>query len=159
METIRKYFGAALIACAVLVLPALVFAGRVSVLDAFNVAVWFGLAGAVTVTYKYPVSSTTPPTATQSSQVQAVTATINWLEADTTGTITHNFGLQTATFPGNTGQLFPEIIFYPTAGQTVAADYRFVLTDGNVITFHKTAGNGTGGTVHVIVRRPHSVGF
>ena len=114
------------------------------------------IAGTVTVTYAYPVAGTTAPTATQASTQPTVTATINWAEADTTGLITHNFGLQTQTYTPNTGQLFPEIIWYCVAGQTVAPAVTFALTSGNVITFGKTSAVGTGGTIVVIVRRPNT---
>lgn len=113
---------------------------------------------AVTVTYKYPVAGTTPPTAIQASQVPTVTGIIEWADADTTGLFTHNFGLQTQTFTPNVGQFFPEIISYASAAGTAVANAQFVLTNGNVITFGKTSAAGTGGTLVVIVRRPYSAG-
>ena len=108
---------------------------------------------AVTVTYAYPVAGTTGPTAAQAG-AGVVTAVINWAESDTTGLITHNFGLQTQTFPGNTGQLFPEIIWYLQSGQTVMPAVTFSLTSGNVITFGKQSAVGSGGSMVVIITRP-----
>lgn len=154
-----KILGAALVVCALLVVPALVATGHLSAVTAFQLSAGLGLVGTVTVTYRFPVSGTTPPTAIQASVQNVVTAIINWAEADTIGTVTHNFGLQSGTYPGNLTQLFPEIIWYLQSGQTVMPAITFVLTDGNTITFGKQSAVGTGGSVVVIIRRPATPGM
>lgn len=161
MKNGRKYFGAALIALAVLAVPAL--AAHINIGTVMLLSMSLGLVGAVTVTYKFPVSSTTTaPTAVQSSQTQVVTGTVNWLESDTIARFTHNLGIATAVgFAGSKptiAQGFPDVHVLPVGADTVAPVMSFVFTDGNVVTINKGSIAGTGGTLLVAVYRPQSIG-
>jgi hypothetical protein len=159
-----KFFGAALLALALVLVPALVDPQHM--VWALTAASMLGLAGAVTVTYKFPVSGTTPPTAIQSSRIPTVTGLINWLESDTTGLFTHNFGISTGLgFAGLQPSLlsfFPEVIITPvlnsgTVYPNIQIDY--TTSDGNQLVFFKGSIAGTGGTVLLTVRKPHSIGM
>lgn len=165
-----KYFGAALLALALLVVPALA-ATSADTHQGSHMPAWVlvigaaGLAGAVTVTYKYPVSGTTPPTAIQSSQFTKVTGIINWLESDTLGFITHNFNVATAAgFAGiqpSIASFFPECVITPslnsgTVFPNIQIDY--TTATGNQLPFFKGSTAGTGGTVVFTVHKPNSLG-
>lgn len=117
-----------------------------------------GIAGTATITYAYPVAGTTPPTAIQASQVNVVTASVVFADADTTALVTHNLNIGTTTpFQMNTAQLFPEVIVYWSATNTAFAGLSIALTSGNVITLTKAnVQTGTGGTAVVTIRRPTS---
>jgi hypothetical protein len=120
----------------------------------------FGIAGTVTVTYAYPVAGTTPPTLIQSSQVNVVTASVNFADGDTTAPVTHNLAVGTAApNPLNTAGLFPEVsVYWSTAGMAFPA-LAVALTSGNVITLSKgNTAAGSGGTAVVVIRRPGSPG-
>ncbi len=181
-----KFLGVALVALALMTLPALAVSPSSSSSQQFalsshqtgipfrepgtfhllSLALAVGLIGTVTVTYKFPISGTVAPTAAQASQVPTITAVVNWLESDTTFLFTHNLNIATA--PGFAGiqpslaSLFPEVIIAPmlnsgTVYPNVQVDYS--TSTGNVLVFFKGSIAGTGGTLAVTVRRPHSIGL
>jgi hypothetical protein len=120
-----------------------------------------GIAGTVTTTYKFPVSSTTTaPTGAQASATQLVVAEVNWADSDTTAPITHDFGVGTTGPSPNTSQYLPEVIITPVSlGTAGLPSLTVVWTSGNVVTIGKGSTAGTGGTFVVYVRRPHSIGL
>ncbi len=162
-----KFLGVALVALALMTLPALaVTSHSLTAVQSMNLLMGVGLIGAVTLTWKFPISGTVPPTAAQASQVPTQTAVVNWLESDTTFLFTHNMNIATA--PGFAGiqpslaSLFPEVIITPmlnsgTVVPNIQVDYS--TSTGNVLVFFKGSIAGTGGTLAVTVRRPHSVGL
>lgn len=119
-----------------------------------------GLAGTVTQTYLYPGSGTVPATAIQASQVQTQVAQVNFADADTTAVVTHNFGVgTTGTLLNNITRKVPEVMLIEETAGTAFPGYAVVWTDANTITINKTNTTvGSGGTVAVYMRRPHSVG-
>lgn len=164
---ISKRLGlAALLALFLVCLPALAFTTDNTVNPVNHHAVgWLvlvglaGIAGTVVNTYKYPGSGTTPATAAQATGVHVQVAQVSFADADTTATVTHNYNLGTTGATPNTGQLFPEVTLVWTTAGTAAAQVDVTWTDGNSITLTKRAtSTGTGGTVAVYMRRPHSLG-
>jgi hypothetical protein len=106
-----------------------------------------------TVTYAYPVVGISPPSVTVSKRNQVLVAQVNFLDADTTAIVTHNWQTPLSDF----SSLFPLISFYnATAGTTGNAVLTWAHTDSSNITITKTAGLGTGGTVVVELERPWS---
>lgn len=112
-----------------------------------------GLGAAVVVTYTYPVTGVTPPTAAQAFRENAVTATIAWLDADTTAPIIHNWK-NNAT---DRAQQFPVPIVNVDTQGTAVPQISIVNTDSSTMTINKVAGAGTGGTVDVVLLRPHTL--
>jgi hypothetical protein len=111
-----------------------------------------------TVSYTYPVQGTTPPTATQAFNANSLSATLTFLDADTTALITHNWGE-----PSTTGlsYLWPWVNIYPVAvgTATVAPVISVALTNSVAVTVGKSltaAGTGVGWTWNVILQRPFS---
>lgn len=165
-----KRIGAALTVLALAAMPALAFnlhasAGHSARIVDIAITLMV-LGGAVTVTYKFPVSGATAPTAVQASQVPTVNGLVTWLESDTLGLFTHNMGIATAVgFPGiqpGLASFFPEVIITPvlnsgTVFPNIQIDY--TTSTGNVLAFFKGSIAGTGGTVLLTVRRPHSIGL
>jgi len=121
-----------------------------------------GIAGTVTVTYKWPVSSTVAPTGAQAAKTMVVVVELNWADADTTTLITHNFGLGTVVtnaFP-TTGQYMPEVILTPVSASTAPFSSQTVAwTNSVAITVGKGSIVGSGGTFVIYMRLPHSVGM
>ena len=113
---------------------------------------------AVTVTYTYPVEGATAPTALQASQTNVVGATITAsADADTTATITHNFGLTA----GQIAAGFPLISLVPTLSQALTALSAWAVSSitANTVVLTKLASTGSGsGTpqLSVQIQRPHS---
>ena len=108
---------------------------------------------AATVTYQWPVANTTvAPTAAQTAYL--VQGTLAWLDADTTATITHNFGLSAAEITA----LFPavELVYDSTNAGTVNGVISVVST-ANVLTFAKASAAGTGGTLRFSLQKYQSV--
>lgn len=107
------------------------------------------------VTYAYPVTGTTPPTAAQMKKLSGLTAQVSMVDTSTTVTLTHNMGITLAqgTF------LFPLIQWYvQTPGTALAAPMlSFALTNSNTITITKVVAAGSGGTYVVIVNRPNTL--
>jgi hypothetical protein len=109
---------------------------------------------ASTVTYAYPVSGTTAPTATQSAAVNSLTAQVNFGDGDTTATVTHNWGLTTA----QANNQWPWVDYYWQNPGTATCTLQIALTNTNAITVTKSNTSvGTGGTICVVLQRPHSI--
>jgi hypothetical protein len=113
-------------------------------------------------TYSYPVSGTTPPTAAQMNIPGAIatmiTGRLNMLDADTTITITHNYGLSLA----EQSNLFPMLAVENEVVETAASFVVYVrptptATPANTFTVGKASGAGTGFTSVVFILRPHTL--
>lgn len=120
-----------------------------------------GILG-TTITYLFPVASTTTaPTAIESSRVPTVVAQVVFVDADTTAALTHNFGIATAAgFAGlqpNIAQGFPQVILDWIATSTVVATIGYTNTSGNVVTLTKASLLGTAGTMFVTISKPHTL--
>lgn len=108
-----------------------------------------------TAIYEWPTAvagGTIPPASNQSFNL--VTGTVNWLDADLTAIITHNFGLSTTELAG----LFPLVSHEPdpsTAG-TINPVITVTKTSNNV-TFTKVSAAGSGGTFQFFCERPFSM--
>lgn len=164
--------GAVLLALA-LTLPATAFLIH---LHAVTLATLFtmglGLAGTVTFTYEsfqhtgafgggFTGGSNTAPTAAQAAEISTMTALVGFTDTDTTWTFTHNWGLSAA----QAAALFPTVIINPVSGQqavgTAVAPIIAVnvTSNTNLATFTKVAATGSGQTVSITLRRPHSIGL
>lgn len=114
---------------------------------------------AVTVTYLHPVAGGTAPTALQASNAQSVVAdVIATADADTTATITHNFGLSAAELASGD----PRVILTPLISQALTALSAWAVTAiaTNSITLTKLTSVGSGNAsaqLRVSVQRPHSI--
>lgn len=112
---------------------------------------------AVTTTYSYPVAGTTAPTAAQSSAVNAVVSTvIATADADTTATITHNFGLSASELSNG----FPIVIITPLLSNAITSGWYASAVATNSITLTKGTGAGSGNAgaqIRVTVLRPHTI--
>ena len=109
----------------------------------------------MTVTYLYPATGTTPPTAAQMLLQTLLTVQVNFLDADTLGVLTHNWGLSAA----ETGFYRPIIVPVATVRET-AGDYitwSLPASSANALTFNKTSGSGSGGTYIFDILRPHTL--
>lgn len=124
---------------------------------------WRDVTGTATVTYVWPVPSgstgpvTSPPTTALAAFVNEVTALIQWIDADTIATVTHNFQLPvtfTFAYP-NCAQYKPQVILnyisYVTGAP--AALYIGSFNSTNIVV-QKTNLASTAGTVLVVMRRP-----
>lgn len=113
----------------------------------------------VTVTYLHPVAGGTAPTALQASNAQSVVAdVIATADADTTATITHNFGLSAAELASGS----PVIDFVPIISQSLTALSSWAVTAiaTNSVTLTKLTSTGSGNAnpqVRVFIQRPHSI--
>jgi hypothetical protein len=118
-----------------------------------------GLVGTVTQTYTYPGSGTVAATAAQAAGVYMQSCYVNFADADTTATVTHNWGIgTTGAFP-NTAQLMPEVFITPGAVGTAFPAIGVSAFGANTITLGKAnTTTGSGGTVVVYMRKPHSIG-
>lgn len=103
--------------------------------------------GGVTVTYKFPVSGTVAPTAAQMQHINTVRGNvIATLDADTTATITTNFGNK-AQNPLTAAQLLllqPEVTLAPLLAQFYTSVWTFARTDVNTVTATKGTAGGSG---------------
>lgn len=127
------------------------------------VSFWRDSRGTATVSYVWPVPagstgpSTTPPTTALAALVNEVTALVQWIDADTIATITHNFQFPvTFTFPyPNAAQFKPQVFHEYISYVTGAPAAIFVGSfTSNTIVFQKTSLASTAGTVLVTMRRP-----
>ena len=105
---------------------------------------------AVVVLYATPVSGTVAPTATQAVG-NSLTCQVGMADADTTATITHNWGLTAA----NNTALYPWINWYLSTAGTAIPILSFALST-NTVTITKASAAGSGGTYNVVVQRPYS---
>lgn len=112
---------------------------------------------AVTISYQYPVATagTTPPTVLQSLGANMVNALVNWVDADTTTLLTHNFGMSTLDL----SSLFPVVVVNNVAGVTTTLQpvVTVGLTNSNAITLGKGTIVGTQGTLSVNILRPNTL--
>lgn len=120
------------------------------------------IAGAVTVTYEYPVSGTTAPTATLMQNHNEVNALVSAADADTVITITHNWGLPSKDpegFPDGPAGLFPIVVINirSDATTTVEPIFQVSLTNTNAVVINKPTTVGTQGTYIVQILRPTSL--
>jgi hypothetical protein len=107
---------------------------------------------AVTITYQYPVTGTTPPTGVSFG---AVNAFLNWADADTVAVITHN--LPGITAAQNT-QLWPVVISeYDSSNAGTVYGVVSVLKGPAIVTLAKASAAGTGGTLQVAIFSPNSL--
>jgi hypothetical protein len=124
---------------------------------------WRETEGVASVSYVWPTPGgstgpvTSAPSTALAAQVNEVTALIQWVDADTLATVTHNFQLPlTYTFPyPNVAQFKPQV--YPiyisfVTGPPVALYLASFGSNFNVI--GKTSLANTAGTVLVWMRRP-----
>jgi len=107
--------------------------------------------------YLYPVAGTVPPTSVQSAAVNMINAAVNFADADTTFTVTHNLGMSTADIASG----FPTIILDQLTGgvsTTTGPPIYTVTSTPNTTTITKsTAATLSGGTVLAAIARPHSI--
>ena len=116
-----------------------------------TVAMSLGLVGS-TVTYCDPVIGATAPTQAQASAAQSVTATVNFSDADTTATITHNWSLTTAQL----AKLRPWVNMLRMSGMSVYPGLTFALSANAVVMTKGITATNSGGTVNVVIMRPWS---
>lgn len=178
METLKRigWIGAVLMALFLVVMPVAAFSIIHSHLIvhpgslAMMLYTLVGLAGAVAVTYPYPLAgTTTPPTAVQAAAGNMIVAQVAWADADTLAVVTHNFGLGTIDYlspnlggtvnPPTTGQLFPKVSVVPLANATAISFYipPTVTLGQNTITLGKGSVTGSGSTLAVYIERPFSM--
>jgi hypothetical protein len=109
------------------------------------------------VQYLYPVAGTTPPTLALMANLKMLNAAVNFADADTTFTITHNLGLSTAYIALG----FPVINLNQLTGgasTTTGPAVYTVTSSANTTTINKsTAATLSGGTVLAAIARPYSV--
>jgi hypothetical protein len=125
----------------------------------WGLALFTGIAGAVTVTYAFvpngttvPVSGTVAPTAAQAALLNSITATVNYPDGDTTATLTHNWGFTANDVSANK----PWINWYIQNTQGTGIPV-FNISNTNAVVMTKSSGTGTGSTFIVILQRPHSI--
>lgn len=113
------------------------------------------IAGAVTVTYAYPVAGTVAPTVAQAAAENMLTATVViGADTDTTTLVTHNWQLTTAQLANN----WPVVIGpTPNVIGTAQCTIAVVLTNSVAITLNKGNVAGSAGTYIVTLLRPHSI--
>ena len=164
-----KFIGAALLALAIL--PAAVLLFHVHLTPAMLISAGLGLAGTVTFTYEsfqhtgafgggFTGGSAVAPTAAQAQQISAMTALVGFTDTDTTFVFTHNWGLSSA----QAAALYPEVLITVVTQQagTIAVNPVLgvnVTSNTNLVTFTKTPATGSGATVAITLRRPHSLGL
>jgi hypothetical protein len=179
MKTITK-IGAVLMAIIALALmPAAAFAAETvahapsahhSNLLFWLVSVGLSVAGTVTVTYSsFAADNSTPqfgtgftggsavaPTAQQSAQVNRINALIGFTDADTTITLTHNWGLSAAAIAANEPDIVVRDFALGSSG-TQGAGLTWAVTS-NTIVGTKANTAGAGRTQCVTLRLPASPG-
>lgn len=113
------------------------------------------IAGAVTVTYAYPVAGTVAPTVAQAAAENMLTATVViGADTDTTALVTHNWQLTTAQLANN----WPIVIGpTPNVVGTAYCSIAVVLTNSVAITLNKGNVAGSAGTYLITLLRPHSI--
>lgn len=113
------------------------------------------LMGVSLFTYAYPVSGTTPPTVAQTGPngFNTVIGTAFFADADTTLTITHNWGFTSA----QAAQFLPEVHAVTQVSGTAPPLFIWNWGNTNAIVMSKAAGAGTGGTFTVYLHRPNTL--
>jgi len=110
---------------------------------------------ATTVTYKYPVSGTTPPTLLQALGANTLTAVVNLADADTIITVVHNWKMSSADLTNK----FPLVDIHADGDSlgTVLPLFMVTLTDSSTVTINKPTTVGTQGTFVVVLLRPNTL--
>ena len=121
-----------------------------------------GLLGTATVTYKYPVSGTVPPTVAIMRYHNEVNALVNAGDADTVITIVHNWGealKDFGGFPDGPSGLFPVVVINveSDSSTTVQPFFTVSLASTNQVVINKPTTVGTQGSFIVQVLRPTSL--
>ena len=166
MQNVTKTIAIGILAALVVALIAVaIFVPHERAFLLTQVAPFVGLFGAVTVTYEYPVAGTAAQTPAAAAAAgfhngyNTVRGTvIAALDADTTATISHGFGLSATAIAA--GQ--PELTLVPILGAYYTSAWTAAYTDGNTITLTKGTGGGSGNAgvqLRFIVRRPSSLGI
>ena len=151
MSKNRKQLGAAALLCFMVAVAVFALHMHVSVTGFLAFISSLGIIGS-TVTYLGPGSGTTAPTAAQASNVQSMSATVNFADADTTATITHNFNSSTAALAA----LRPCVSLYCASGGTAYPALSWALGANAVVITKGNTTTGSGGTYNVVIQRPHS---
>jgi hypothetical protein len=167
LNALKVFRSAALVALAVILLPALATAnthalpaesgGHGALIMALSLV---GLLGAVVVTYNFQpagthvaVSSTVAPTASQARHFNSIGVLVTMAEGDTTATLTHNWGI----VANERGQYQPWISLYTLTEGTARPVLTFDLSGTNAVVLNKTAVNGTSGSWVVLLQRPNTL--
>jgi hypothetical protein len=116
-----------------------------------SVAMGLGMIGS-TVTYCDPVAGATAPTQAQASAAQSVTATVNFSDADTTATITHNWSLTTAQL----AKLRPWVTVLVMGNMAVYPGLTWALSTNTAVVTKASTATNSGGTINVVMQRPWS---
>lgn len=117
------------------------------------------LAGAVTITYKFPVTATptTAPANPPVGEYNTVRATVKaTADADTTADVVHNMGLTTEEL----AEAQPEVSLTPLNAAYYTSAWVASFPDGNTVRLTKGTGGGSGNAadqVGVVIKRPHSI--
>lgn len=158
---------AALIALAVILLPALALATSAALPaehggsgGLLTVLSLIGLVGVVTVTYNFQpagthvaVSSTVAPTASQARHFNSIGVLLEMAEADTTATLTHNWGI----VANERNQYQPWISWYAKTSGTALPFLSFDVSATNAVTVTKGAASGASGSFVVLLQRPNTL--
>jgi hypothetical protein len=168
LTALKTFRSAALIALAVILLPALAYPNTLNAVPAESgghgaliIALSLvGLLGAVTITYNFQpagthvaVSSTTAPTAAQARFFNSIGVLLEMAETDTTGTITHNWEI----VANERGQYQPWLSWYTLTAGTALPFLSFSVAGTNAVTVTKTSASGTSGSFVVLLQRPNTL--
>jgi hypothetical protein len=162
MTTKLKIIGAALLALAILPAAVCLFAIPAPAVLGLGLA----LAGTVTVTYQNTMvnsaggpapgggysGGTVPPTTVQMVGINSLVALVNFADADTLITLTHNMQITALGL----SCLQPYIRLYCQALAAATNTYAVLtiaLTNSNVVTVNKVANTGTAGTYVIQISR------
>jgi hypothetical protein len=149
MNSKRKQLGAAALLCFMVAVAVFALHTHVSIRGFLAFVSALGIIGS-TVTYLDP--STSAPTRAQAANVQSQTATVNFSDADTTATITHNFNSSTAALAA----LRPWVILYGTSVGTAYPALSWALGANTLVITKGNTTTGSGGTYNVVIKRPFS---
>jgi hypothetical protein len=114
--------------------------------------------GTVTSTYNFfqagiLQSGTTPPTLAQAQNEGMLNVQLNWADADTTATLTHNWNFSAAEQTA----LLPIVDIFPTQSNTQTTVVAVTAQGTNSVTVGKGANAGSGGTYVIQMLRPNSL--
>jgi hypothetical protein len=151
MSKNRKQLGAAALLCFMVAVAVFALHSHVSIQGFLAFVSAMGIIGS-TVTYLGPGSGTTAPTTTQAANAQSLAATVNFGDADTTATVTHNFQSSAAALAA----LRPWVQIYAASAGTAYPALSWALGANAVVITKGNTTTGSGGTYNVIIQRPHS---
>jgi len=106
-----------------------------------------------TVAYLYPGSGTTPATAAQARVAPVQTATVWFAAADTTATVTHNYGFDTTAIARGC----PLVDVEQVTGGSVAQNVSVTKNTNNIVLTKNSVDTNSAGTVQVDIWLPHSI--